>query len=158
MFGARDHPGEMISPDAVLMFVGGQSEAAPQVIGDEGGGGFAGGEKAFVHGEHDQPSKIKHARFEHSHDLKSRQRFAAERDRDRFGEPFEQSRVRIDRHFDARRSDKVSHPVDRREIMVNEFLLQLVHTGGFIFVVGISLDALGGEYAVQLLKYGDEVG
>ena len=42
--------------------------------------------------------------------------------------------------------------------MVNKFLLQLVHTGGFIFVVDISLDALGGEYAVQLLKYGDEVG
>ena len=75
-----DHPVEVVGPDAVLVFEGGQAEAFPELRRDEGSTGVPARERALVRGEQDDVPEIQRARLQRSHHLQALQRFAPERD------------------------------------------------------------------------------
>ena len=116
---------EMVSPDAVLMLVGGQAKAFSQMIGNKGIGHFVLGEDTFVHRKDDQSVEVERTSLEHTHDLQSRKRLALERNRHPVGHTLQQPEEGIQTHLDSVLTHHLLHAIDRSEVMKNELLLNL---------------------------------
>ena len=72
---------EIVGPDGVLVFVGGQPEAFAQFRRDEGRRHRPAGEDTFVAGEYDEVAEVEGAGFERPHYLHAAQRLSGERHR-----------------------------------------------------------------------------
>ena len=147
---------EVICPDAILVFVGGETESPAEIIGNERVGDAFQRENALVHGEDDDSLEIQGTRFEYAHDLQTRQRLATEGDGDSLGYAAQETEVGIEFHRDASLPQDVLHAVHGGKIVEDELLLD-IHGALRAFVVVAGVIAEGGKASVQLREDFDEI-